>query len=77
MKIEGSFPEFSVETSDFVKEEAGGQFGFRCVSRKTYYVSDRTHILNPVYFETCLHVLLIKFFVSEFFFYFVRRLTCV
>jgi hypothetical protein len=51
----GSFLEISVETEGFVEQEAGGQFGFRCVSRKTYYMSQKTHILTPVYFRTRLN----------------------
>ena len=54
-KEKGDFTEISVETEDFVEQEAGGQFGFRCVSRKTYFMNDRTHILTPVYFRTSLN----------------------
>jgi hypothetical protein len=51
----GSFLEISVETEGFVEQEAGGQFGFLYVSRKTYFMNERTHILTSVYFRTSLN----------------------
>jgi hypothetical protein len=55
----------SVQTEGLDEQGVGGQFGFSCVSRKTYYMSDRTHILTLVYFETCLHEFLFNVFVLE------------
>jgi len=49
-KEKGDFSDISVGTEGFVEQEEVGQFGARCASRKTYFMSDRTHIFKPMYF---------------------------
>ena len=65
-KGKGDFSEISTETEGFFEQEAGGQFEFRCVSRRTYFMSDRTHTLTTVCLKHAYTHLLIKVLVFEF-----------